>query len=60
MDHNFKVKFGTYSILASGNPVFYLMNHKMYLTNQPHLQCLAKVFGPLELFDLLPHFRLQT
>ncbi|CDQ70251.1 unnamed protein product [Oncorhynchus mykiss] len=24
------------------------------------LQCLAKVFGPLELCDLLPHFRLQT
>uniref|UniRef100_A0A8C7MER7 Small nuclear ribonucleoprotein 25 n=1 Tax=Oncorhynchus kisutch TaxID=8019 RepID=A0A8C7MER7_ONCKI len=22
--------------------------------------CLAKVFGPLELCDLLPHFRLQT
>ena len=27
----------------------------------PHyIQCLAKVFGPLELCDLLPHFRLQT
>ncbi|MED6261431.1 hypothetical protein ATANTOWER_005129 [Ataeniobius toweri] len=25
-----------------------------------HIQCLAKVFGPLELFNLLPHFRLQT
>ena len=25
-----------------------------------YLQCLAKVFGPLELCDLLPHFRLQT
>ena len=25
-----------------------------------HIQCLAKVFGPLELCDLLPHFRLQT
>uniref|UniRef100_A0A8C8JMX3 Uncharacterized protein n=1 Tax=Oncorhynchus tshawytscha TaxID=74940 RepID=A0A8C8JMX3_ONCTS len=25
-----------------------------------HCQCLAKVFGPLELCDLLPHFRLQT
>uniref|UniRef100_A0A8C7W1M3 non-specific serine/threonine protein kinase n=1 Tax=Oncorhynchus mykiss TaxID=8022 RepID=A0A8C7W1M3_ONCMY len=24
------------------------------------VQCLAKVFGPLELCDLLPHFRLQT
>ena len=24
------------------------------------IQCLAKVFGPLELCDLLPHFRLQT
>lgn len=24
------------------------------------LQGLAKVFGPLEIFDLLPHFRLQT
>ena len=24
------------------------------------LQSLAKVFGPLELCDLLPHFRLQT
>uniref|UniRef100_A0A8C7UD52 Piezo-type mechanosensitive ion channel component n=1 Tax=Oncorhynchus mykiss TaxID=8022 RepID=A0A8C7UD52_ONCMY len=23
-----------------------------------HIQCLAKVFGPLELCDLLPHFRL--
>ena len=25
-----------------------------------HIQGLAKVFGPLELCDLLPHFRLQT
>ncbi|CDQ85804.1 unnamed protein product [Oncorhynchus mykiss] len=25
-----------------------------------NVQCLAKVFGPLELCDLLPHFRLQT
>ena len=25
-----------------------------------YIQCLAKVFGPLELCDLLPHFRLQT
>ena len=25
-----------------------------------NIQCLAKVFGPLELCDLLPHFRLQT
>ena len=25
-----------------------------------YLQCLAKVFGPLELCDLLTHFRLQT
>ena len=25
-----------------------------------HIQCLAKVFGPLELWDLLPPFRLQT
>ena len=24
------------------------------------IQCLAKLFGPLELCDLLPHFRLQT
>ena len=24
------------------------------------IQCLAKVFGPLELCELLPHFRLQT
>ena len=27
---------------------------------QMYIQCLAKVFGPLELCDLLPHFRLQT
>ncbi|XP_051809342.1 uncharacterized protein LOC127535415 [Acanthochromis polyacanthus] len=25
-----------------------------------HIQCLVKVFGPLELFNLSPHFRLQT
>ena len=25
-----------------------------------NIQCLAKVFGPLEICDLLPHFRLQT
>ena len=25
-----------------------------------NIQCLAKVFAPLELCDLLPHFRLQT
>ena len=31
---------------------------KVYL--QLCAQCLAKVFGPLELCDLLPHFRLQT
>jgi hypothetical protein len=28
--------------------------------NQTVLKCLAKLFGPLELCDLLPHFRLQT
>ena len=28
--------------------------------NEDMVQCLAKVFGPLELCDLLPHFRLQT
>jgi hypothetical protein len=27
---------------------------------ESQLQCLAKVFGPLELCDLLPDFRLQT
>ena len=27
---------------------------------EQYIQCLAKVFGPLELCDLLPHFRLQT
>ena len=31
-----------------------------YLLLYWDLQCLAKVFGPLELCDLLPHFRLQT
>ena len=30
------------------------------LPNVINVQCLAKVFGPLELCDLLPHFRLQT
>ena len=29
-------------------------------TSTVYIQCLAKVFGPLELCDLLPHFRLQT
>ncbi|CDQ84172.1 unnamed protein product [Oncorhynchus mykiss] len=31
-----------------------------YYSDRKGLQCLAKVFGPLELCDLLPHFRLQT
>ena len=30
------------------------------LSLSKHIQCLAKVFGPLELCNLLPHFRLQT
>ena len=30
------------------------------LKNVNNIQCLVKVFGPLELCDLLPHFRLQT
>ena len=30
------------------------------LSGYVDIQCLAKVFGPLELCDLLPHFRLQT
>ena len=32
----------------------------LYVLTFPKIQCLAKVFGPLELCDLLPHFRLQT
>ena len=31
-----------------------------FLIKSVHVQCLAKVFGPLELCDLLPHFKLQT
>lgn len=34
MDHSFKVKFFV-TILALVNRVFYLLNRKSYLTNQP-------------------------
>ena len=34
--------------------------HRIPLLPPTYIQCLAKVFGPLELCDLLPHFRLQT
>uniref|UniRef100_A0A8C7V2R3 Uncharacterized protein n=1 Tax=Oncorhynchus mykiss TaxID=8022 RepID=A0A8C7V2R3_ONCMY len=37
-----------------------LMLASMFHSNHGKIQCLAKVFGPLELCDLLPHFRLQT
>ena len=34
--------------------------NKSVYEKKNHIQCLVKVFGPLELCDLLPHFRLQT
>ena len=54
-------------ILRKGRPVNILIGH----TEVEHahtqgkfegtdIQCLAKVFGPLERFDLLPHIRPQT
>ena len=33
---------------------------KFTILQLKQIQCLAKVFGPLQLFDLLPHFRPQT
>uniref|UniRef100_A0A8C5EIV7 Arginine--tRNA ligase, cytoplasmic n=1 Tax=Gouania willdenowi TaxID=441366 RepID=A0A8C5EIV7_GOUWI len=37
-----------------------LLNEGVLVTFATYLQSLVKVFVPLELFDLLPHFRLQT
>ena len=50
-------------------PYFNALNNQPYLFQTCtfilksvllYIQCLAKVFGPLELCNLLPHFRLQT
>ena len=42
-------------LIVDGKSLF-----SIQLKSEVYIQCLAKVFGPLELCDLLPHFRLQT
>ena len=43
-----------------GNKYLTPSQSERFLAPSCLLQCLAKVFGPLELSDLLTYFRLQT
>ena len=50
----------TLQLLVTFSIVVYTFSSMVRAVVQSNIQCLAKVFGPLELCDLLPHFRLQT
>ena len=70
LDEGLCEAYMVFTILASNTLVFFWVDYlediyqlfpkESILDFVPEVQCLAKVFGPLELCDLLPHFRLQT
>ena len=57
-----RVVFSDIAMFLISIPLSNLFTPSSYnhFRNVHRLQCLAKVFGPLELCDLLSHFRLQT